>query len=267
MRLARGFFASLTSDCASCARTGTAKAATSSATPKRWQWIRVVLRMRHTCTFGKGAPMLTLYSTALSANGRKVLAVSRHLELTIDVRAVNVYRGAGRHAEYLAINPTGKIPTLVDGDLTLYESNAILLYLCEAHGDFRLWPRHPKPRARIARWLFWESAHWQPTLGPLLSACVGRRLRPDLVPPPAAEPDWNAAAVAALMKVLDTALSASSFLVGNEISIADFAVAGMTTYFPVAGFPFEKYPSFNEWYRRIEMLDAWRATREPLWAA
>jgi glutathione S-transferase len=210
--------------------------------------------------------MLTLYSTALSANGRKVLAVGRHLELDIDVRPVNVYRGEGRHAEYLAINPTGKIPALVDGDLTLYESNAILMYLCEAHGGYRLWSREPKPRGRIARWLFWESAHWQPTLGTLLSACVGHRLRPDLAPPPAAAPDWNAATPAPLLTVLEATLSASPFLAGDEISIADFAVAGMTTYFPVANFPFEKYPAFNEWYRRIGMLEAWRATREPLWS-
>jgi glutathione S-transferase len=211
--------------------------------------------------------MLTLYGTALSANGRKVLAVSRHLELDVDVRLVNVYRGEGRQAEYLAINPAGKIPALVDGDFTLFESNAILLYLSEAHGNFRLWSEDPKLRARIARWLFWESAHWQPTLAGLLSACVGHRLLPNLVPAPAAEPDWNAAALAPLMGVLDTTLSASSFLAGEELSIADFAVAGMTTYFAVAGFPFEKYPAFNDWYRRIDMLDAWRATREPLWAA
>ncbi|MGO9935600.1 MAG: glutathione S-transferase family protein [Steroidobacteraceae bacterium] len=211
--------------------------------------------------------MPTLYSTALSANGRKVLAVSRQLALDIDIRLVNVYRGEGRHAEYLAINPTGKIPTLVDGDLKLYESNAILLYLCEAHGDYRLWSRHPKPRGRIARWLFWESAHWQPTLAVLLSPCVGHRLLPNLVPPPAAGPAWDADQLAPLMAALETALGASAFLAGDEITIADFAVAGMTTYFGVAGFPFERYPAFDRWYRQIEMLDAWRGTREPLWSA
>jgi glutathione S-transferase len=210
--------------------------------------------------------MLTLYSTALSANGRKVLAVGRQLELDIDVRRVNVYRGEGRAPQYLAINPTGKIPTLVDGDLTLYESNAILQYLCEAHGEYRLWSREPKLRARIARWLFWESAHWQPTLAVLLSSCVGHRLLPNVIPPPAAAPDWEADTLAPLMNLLDAALSASRFLVGDELTVADFAVAGMVTYFSVAGFPFEKYPAFNEWYQRIEMLDAWRATTEPLWS-
>ena len=211
--------------------------------------------------------MLTLYSTALSANGRKVLAVSRHLELDIDVRVVNVYRGEGRHAGYLAINPTGKIPSLVDGDFTLYESNAILLYLSEAHGNFRLWSRDPKLRGRMARWLFWESAHWQPALAALLSACVGHRLLPNLVAAPAAQPDWNAPTLAPLLNNLEATLSTSSFLVDDELSIADFAVAGMTTYFAAADFPFNKYPAFDAWYRRIESLDAWHATREPLWSA
>lgn len=209
--------------------------------------------------------MLTLYSTALSANGRKVLAAGRQLQLDIDVRRVNVYRGEGRAPQYLAINPTGKIPTLVDGDLTLHESNAILQYLCEAHGEFRLWSREPKLRARIARWLFWESAHWQPTLAALLSPCVGHRLLPNVIPLPAAGPDWDADTLAPLMDLLGTTLSASRFLVGDELTIADFAVAGMVTYFSVAGFPFDKYPAFNEWFQRIEMLDAWRATQEPLW--
>src|ERR1700736_2627360 len=175
--------------------------------------------------------MLTLYTTPLSANGRKVLAVSQQLELQPDIRLVNVYRGEGRTAEYLAVNPSGKIPTLVDGDLTLYESNAILQYVAEAYGDFRLWSRDPKARARIARWLYWESGHWQPVLTALLSPCVGHRLLPDVVPRPAVGPEWDAAELRPLLSVLNGALSASPFLVGEEATIADFAVAGMVTYF------------------------------------
>jgi len=210
--------------------------------------------------------MLTLYSTPLSANGRKVLAVSRQLELRPDIRLVNVYRGEGRTAEYLAINPTGKIPTLVDGDLILYESNAILQYLCEAHGSFRLWSRDCKARARIARWLYWESAHWQPALAKVLSSCVGHRLLPTIVPRPSESPDWDVAELRPLLTALNTALSDSSFLAGEEVSIADFAVAGMVTYFPVAGFPFERHCRFTDWYGRIEALDGWRATQDSLWS-
>jgi glutathione S-transferase len=210
--------------------------------------------------------MLTLYATPLSANGRKVLAVAHQLELEADIRMVNVYRGEGRTAQYLAINPSGKIPTLVDGDLTVYESNAILQYLSEAHGDFRLWSRDPKARARIARWLYWESGHWQPTLTALLAPCVGHRLLPEVVPRPAVNPDWDAAELRPLLGTLSTALNTSAFLVGDEVTIADFAVAGMMTYFRTAGFPFKEHPRVMDWYSRIEMLDGWRATQDSLWS-
>ena len=210
--------------------------------------------------------MLTIYSTPLSANGRKVLAVSRELKLDAVIRLINVYRGEGRSADYLAINPTGKIPTLVDGDLILYESNAILPYLCEAHGNYCLWSRDLQARARIMRWLFWESAHWQPTLTQILSSCVGHRLLPKVVPHPGADPDWGAAELQGLLKVITTTLDSSAFLAGDHLTIADFAVAGMVTYFPVAGFRFESHLRFRDWYRCIEATDGWRATQDPLWA-
>jgi glutathione S-transferase len=210
--------------------------------------------------------VLTLYATPLSANGRKVLAVSRELELQPDIRLVNVYRGEGRTAEYLAINSSGKIPTLVDGDLTLYESNAILQYLCEAHGECRLWSRDPKARARIARWLYWETGHWQPVLNRLLSPCVGHRLLPEVVPLPAASPDWDAVELRPLLSLLGTTLAASPFLSGDQVTIADFAVAGMVTYFPVAGFPFKDHRRFRDWYTRIEASVGWRATQDTLWS-
>ncbi len=211
--------------------------------------------------------MLTLYSTPLSANGRKVLAVARQLEVKANVRLVNVYRGEGRTAQYLSINPTGKIPTLVDGDLTLFESNAILQYLSEAYGDYRLWSRDAKERARIARWLYWESAHWQPILTRILSPCVGHRLLPDIVPRPSGTSNWDAAELPALFNVLDPVLKHSPFLVGEEVSIADFAVAGMVTYFSAARFPFERYEPFAEWYGRIGKLEGWQATQDALWTA
>jgi glutathione S-transferase len=96
--------------------------------------------------------VLKIYATPLSANGRKVLAVSREFGLQPENHLVNVYRGEGRKPEYLAINPSGKIPTLIEGEFILFESNAILLYLAEAHGGCR-WSLNPgaQPWTRCGR--------------------------------------------------------------------------------------------------------------------
>jgi glutathione S-transferase len=210
--------------------------------------------------------MLKIYATPLSANGRKVLAVCRHLKLNPEIHEVNVYRGEGRAPEYLAINPSGKIPTLIDGEFVLSESNAILLYLAEAYGASQLWSSDSKQRARIAQWLFWESAHWQPTLIAFLSELVGHRLLPERSPKPRHSPDWSSAPVQPILKTLETGLAAAAFLTGPEPSIADFAVAGMTTYFRAAAFPFQRFPKIADWYARIESIDSWRGTQSPLWA-
>jgi glutathione S-transferase len=211
--------------------------------------------------------MLKIYATPLSANGRKVLAVSRHLGLNAEIHDVNVYRGAGRDPEYLAINPSGKIPTLVEGEFVLAESNAILLYLAEAHGANELWSGESKQRSRIAQWLFWESAHWQPTLIALLSELVGHRLLPERIPKPQHAPDWRSAPVQPILKTLETGLSANAFLTGTTATIADFAVAGMTTYFRAADFPFQHFPNIAAWQARIESFESWRGTQSPLWGA
>jgi glutathione S-transferase len=210
--------------------------------------------------------MLKIYATPLSANGRKVLAVSRHLGLETEVYDVNVYRGEGRAPQYLAINPSGKIPTLVDGDFVLSESNAILLYLAEAHGANRLWSSESKQRSRIAQWLFWEAAHWQPTLIAFLAELVGHRLLPEKIPSPQRPPDWSSAPVQPILKTLETGLSANAYLAGAEPTIADLAVAGMTTYFRAAQFPLRHFPRIADWLARIESFESWRGTQSPLWA-
>lgn len=209
--------------------------------------------------------MLTLYTTALSANGRKVLAVSHHLGLQPRIEPVDVYRGEGRTPEYLAINPLGKIPTLVEGDLVLSESNAILLYLAEAHGDCRLWAREPRSRAEIARWLFWEASQWQPALTEVLRPFVGHALLPDLVPAPAGV-NWGDEGFRVQARLLESQLTGRDFVAGDELTLADFSVAAMLMYVRNAHFPATEFPRIAAWYAGIDALPAWRATAVAPWA-
>jgi glutathione S-transferase len=206
----------------------------------------------------------TLYTTPLSANGRKPLAVARHLGVDVRVELVDVYRGEGRTPAFLAINPQGKIPTLVDGDFVLWESNAIIQYLDEAYGDFALSSRDPRRRADVARWLFWEAAHWQPALIPVLAGFVAHHVLPAGARPPATIVRWDDPPPP--LAFLETQLAERRFLAGDEPTLGDFAVAGMMTYARAAAFPFDAYPHIAGWYGRIEALDAWKATAAGPWA-
>jgi glutathione S-transferase len=209
--------------------------------------------------------MLILHATPLSANGRKVLAVAKHLGIACDVKLVDVYRGEGRTAAYRAINPSGKIPALVEGAFTLWESNAILQYLAEAHGDCALWSRDAAERADVARWLFWEASEWQPALVGVMAGLVAQRLGL-VAEAPAAVPDWSDARFVRVAKLLDDHLAKRVYLArSDELSIADFAVAGMMTYARATSFPFDQYPSIARWYGRVAGLDAWRATAVDPW--
>lgn len=209
--------------------------------------------------------MFTLYATPLSANGRKVLSVAHHLGLHPDVRIVDVYKGEGRSKEYLAINPTGKIPTLVEDDWVLWESNAILQYMSEAHADDRLGSKHPRRRADIARWLYWESAHWQPAFVPVLSAFVGRLIVPQLRDLPEVVVDWNEPKFEAIARFLDGHLQGRAHLVEGALTLADFSVAGMMTYARKASFPFDAYPNIARWYAGVEALESWRSSAVEPW--
>ncbi len=210
--------------------------------------------------------MFTLYTTGLSANGRNVLAAARELGLEPAIERVDVYRGEGRAPSYLAVNPAGKVPTLVEGAFTLSESNAILTYMSEAHAACALWSREPRGRADIARWMYWEASEWQPALVTVLAGRVAQLLELT-APAPAQAVDWTHARFVRAARHLDAHLEGQAFLVAPWPTLADFSVAGMMTYARAAGFPFAAFPRIAAWYARMEAMASWQATAEGPWAA
>lgn len=209
--------------------------------------------------------MFTLYTTSYSSNGRKTVALCHELGLAPGIVDVNVYRGEGRSPDFLAKNPWGKVPTLVDADLQLWESNAILIYISEAHGECRFWAREPRQRANIARWLFWESSHWQPVLTRVLGQHAGHVMVPHLVSAPQGEPEWNDRELTALLRYLDAHLAEQAYLAGDAPTLADVSVIAMTIYFRRFGFPAAGYPAFGAWYERMHARPAWQAINVEPW--
>lgn len=205
--------------------------------------------------------MMKLYYHPISLNARRARAPMLHLGLQDQVELVLVDLGKGENMTpaYLALNPNHKVPTLVDGDFTLWESVAIALYLAEKTPGQTLWPATPRARADVMRWLSWHMNHFGPVLGTFNTENV---IKPFLFKQPTdtaalakAEKD-----LATFAPVLDKHLEKRAWLVGDQPTLADFHVAAAFSYEPQSKIPLASYPHIQAWNRRMLEVPAWAQT-------
>jgi glutathione S-transferase len=200
---------------------------------------------------------MKLYGFPPSPNTWKVRAVAAHLGIPLEMQFVDLTKP--RAAEYLALSPTGRTPTLVDGDFKLTESNAILQYIASQKPN-SLWPNDPRTRADIMRWQCWQLAHWgKEACEPLIVNRLVKKLL-NLGPPDEAEVAKGTAAFHKEAKLLDAQLAKGPYLVGKELTLADFAVAAPLFYIQQGGLPVESYAKLRDWFGRVSALPAWRDT-------
>jgi len=202
---------------------------------------------------------MKLYGFPPSPNTWKVRAVAAHLELPLELELVDLTKGQSRTPEYLALNPTGRTPVLVDGDLTLWESCAIMQYLADREPN-PLWPKDAKIRADIMRWQSWQLAHWnaegcQPLIFERLVKKILNLGAPDAAVVAKATEAFNREA-----RVLDAHLAKQPYLVGTGLTLADFSVAAPLFYAKEAELPLPSHPQLRDWFARISALPAWRDT-------
>jgi glutathione S-transferase len=191
---------------------------------------------------------MKLYDFAFSPNSRKVRAVGYELGASFDHTHVDLPRGASRDASFLAINPNGRVPVLVDGDFVLWESTAILRYLSKKHGD-ALVPSDPRDAADMDRWLSWQLAH----LGPAMSKVAFERIVKKLTGQGAPDEAAIAAGTAEFAKltaILDDGLDGREYL-ARSLSLADFALASHFSVASTCGLDVTPFPRANAWLSRI----------------
>ena len=160
-------------------------------------------------------------------------------------------------AAFRAINPDGRIPTLTDGDLTLWESNAINLHLARAHGG-ALGPRTAGEEARMTMWAVWAAATLEPD---------AHRLYVNTVAGPEAARDAAAArgAAARLARPLDAlvlSLGPEGWLEGGRFTVADLTVANVLLYLAGAPELIAARPPLADWFARATDRPAFRRMRE-----
>ncbi|CAM2168567.1 Glutathione S-transferase GstB [Paraburkholderia sacchari] len=200
--------------------------------------------------------MIKIWGRANSVNVQKVLWCCDELVLQFERIDAGGQFGHLDDPSYLAMNPNGKIPTLVDGGFVLWESNAILRYLAMEYGPSSLlYPTDPKVRASIERWLDWSIGTLAPAERPLFLALV--RTPPEKRDPAKIEADVQN--VATLWTLLDHHLQGRFFLEHERFSLADIVLGSYARrWFGLEGIERPALPNLERWYQRLAQRQGFR---------
>jgi glutathione S-transferase len=199
-------------------------------------------------------PKLYGHARRTAANILKIRAALSEAGADYEYVVVDLAHGEQKTPEYLALNPHGKVPVLVDDDFVLPESDAILWYLAERYPNARLLPADARGRARVLEWCdfassglyVWSYEHFTHTsqAEPAnRSAWVAGRAR---------------AALDRALDVLEKRLTGREFVASESLSIADFAVSAVVLMLETRSqLELAAYPHIGAHYRRITARPAW----------
>jgi glutathione S-transferase len=188
--------------------------------------------------------MIKVYGVPRSRTQRP-LWVLEELGVPYENVKVNFATGDTRKPDYLRINPNGHIPALQDGDLVLFESLAITLYLARKY-DKGLWPKTVEDEGRTYQWSLWAMTELE---GPVVTALVHRLFLPENQ----RDPKKIADAVEqfkAPLAVLDGGLAGRPYLLGDTFTIADLNVAAVISWAPLAGLDISSAKNVGPWLKR-----------------
>lgn len=189
--------------------------------------------------------MLKILGRKTSGNTQKVIWCCD--ELGIAYEREDVGRGFGKNHEpdYLALNPNGRVPTIVDDGFVLWESNAIVRYLCAKHGMGTLYPRELERRADMERWMDWQ----QTTLRPHFHALSDARQGTD---------SSSEATIASLKKalestwkILDEHLAKQPYIGGDGLTMADIPFCYIVNRWYKLPVEHSGLPNVRAWFDRL----------------
>ncbi len=189
----------------------------------------------------------------MTPNARKACATVKHLGFKPEYRLLDLGKGEQRSPEFLAINPNGRVPTLVDEGRAIWESNAIMYHLARKAGsDF--WPRDAR-EVDVIRWLSWDLAHFTRHTNTLFYEGVVKpqigmgEPSKDILNDALAQFRHNA-------PVLERHLAGRTWVIGDAVTVADFALASYLPEAPVSGVPVAEFPNIGKWLARVMALPA-----------
>lgn len=189
---------------------------------------------------------MKLYGATLSGHTHRVRLFLSLLNLPYEFVEIDMRARQNRSPEHLARNPFGEVPVLEDGDVTLADSTAILVYLASRYDDSGRWlPREPVAAARVQQWL--STASGKIAYGP----CAAR-----LVTVFGAPLDHERARDIStrLFDVLERELAGRRYVLGEHVSIADIAAFSYIEHAPEGGVSLKPYPNIRSWLANVRAL-------------
>ncbi len=192
----------------------------------------------------------------ISPNCRKTTALLDFLDLKAERIVVDLPKGEQMKPEFLAVNPNGMVPTLSDGTTVVRESNVISIYLAEKAGS-EIFPADSARRYRVMEWMFWEQSHFMFACGTvffqrLIKPMLGQDVDEGKVEEGIKKFRRHA-------KVLNAVLEEDRYLVGDKLSLADWAVAGHLSFADKIGLPVGEFPAVERWLSLLDETPAWKA--------
>jgi glutathione S-transferase len=203
--------------------------------------------------------MIVLYENPLSSNSQKVRFLFSELAITYESRVIAMFNVGTRSPEFLAINPFGLLPVYVENGLSLQESNTILRFVADSRGS-ELYPRSPKLRANVDRWLDILGCTMRARMAPL------ERRRFANMPGGSRDLEEEAKLENNLRAVLDgveAIFPDEGDYATGPFSIADCAWAPTLRRLADMGLDLSMYPKIRAWIELLLARPAWIAARGP----
>jgi glutathione S-transferase len=202
---------------------------------------------------------LTLYSHPLTANGIKMSLLFNAVNVVPNIVEIQLQQGQQTSPKFLRLNPDGKIPVLVDDELVLTESNAILQYIANKYQS-PLWPQSQTEQGQTLKWLFWQASIWSSATNPFAHRRVvlphwgmtGREeIEPELL-----------VRFHKVMSQFNQALGGRNTIVGDTLTIADLSLASSLIFFNEVQMPIENYPHIQTWINHLGETSWWIQTKQ-----
>jgi glutathione S-transferase len=197
---------------------------------------------------------MKLYAGAISPMSKRVRIAAAEAGVAYEATLLDFAKGEPRMPAYLALNPMGKVPTITEGDFTLWESAAIMCFVARKTGSDIL-PRDPRAEADTLRWLFFCSCHIDPYFTTLV---IERFVKGKDEPEDVALTQNAEHCLARFLPVVESQLASREFLTGR-FGLGDIALGCMLELDRLLRVDLTPYPTIRQWLARLQARESWRA--------